>query len=415
MASVDIDDMENTAAKSLQRNHLFPTPYCSLIYQRKFIWRRYPWLDGIVENSGITSVMPTKEFFALWGQLNHLQEDNSAPSVTQKQLKVCCRQGVTLIGFQDRIQNIHAGKVGRRGEIGVKTEARQNEASSRQKSITAFNDPTTTGRSPVTLLQGSIASSEQATAIANLQDTSRLFSEAQRQLTMLSRSYNELLESYMTEQSTNLENRVRIHHLEAQLSELEMQRQTDFEMPSPPLRIDSNHNRLRLPRLLETRMEINDSDEEIFDVTPFDHRSGFLDNRSRSPSNHRSPRLESPPRCTQITPPNDLNPPCSLKNDGPLPPLRENKFLPPPQHDLPPTESSPLLPSRENRSRSPPGCGTPPPRNPDPASQEDPPNTSPKATEVTPLKEYAVVSNTNSSSPARPISEPQIAASAELH
>lgn len=56
--------------------------------QNKFIWNRYKWLAGIVEESGVTSIEQIPSFFALLGQINTLQTDHRSPHITAKQLKV---------------------------------------------------------------------------------------------------------------------------------------------------------------------------------------------------------------------------------------------------------------------------------------------------------------------------------------
>jgi hypothetical protein len=57
-------------------------------FKNKFIWNRYKWLAGIVEDSGVTSTEQTPSFFALLGQINTLQTDHRGPHITAKQLKV---------------------------------------------------------------------------------------------------------------------------------------------------------------------------------------------------------------------------------------------------------------------------------------------------------------------------------------
>jgi hypothetical protein len=56
--------------------------------KNKFIWNRYKWLAGIVEDSGVTSTEQTPPFFALLGQINTLQTEHNSLHITAKQLKV---------------------------------------------------------------------------------------------------------------------------------------------------------------------------------------------------------------------------------------------------------------------------------------------------------------------------------------
>jgi len=56
--------------------------------KNKFIWNRYKWLAGIVEDSGVTSTEQTPPFFALLGQINTLQTEHKSLHITAKQLKV---------------------------------------------------------------------------------------------------------------------------------------------------------------------------------------------------------------------------------------------------------------------------------------------------------------------------------------
>jgi hypothetical protein len=54
----------------------------------KFLWKKYPWLNGIVEESGVTSTEQNEEFFALLGRINSVQDDHRSILITAKQLKV---------------------------------------------------------------------------------------------------------------------------------------------------------------------------------------------------------------------------------------------------------------------------------------------------------------------------------------
>jgi hypothetical protein len=58
------------------------------LYQGKFQWRKYPWLKGVIEDSGITSTGETTEFYDLLEEVNSMQEEHRAPRASSKQLKV---------------------------------------------------------------------------------------------------------------------------------------------------------------------------------------------------------------------------------------------------------------------------------------------------------------------------------------
>jgi hypothetical protein len=56
--------------------------------KERFVWRSFPWLNNIVENSGVTSVIETPEFLRLYNDINTLQMQNHVPKVNKRQLKV---------------------------------------------------------------------------------------------------------------------------------------------------------------------------------------------------------------------------------------------------------------------------------------------------------------------------------------
>jgi hypothetical protein len=71
-----------------QRGRMVQTLLADTNWKERFVWRSFPWLDNIVENSRVTSVIETPGFLRLYKDINTLQKQNRAPKVSKRQLKV---------------------------------------------------------------------------------------------------------------------------------------------------------------------------------------------------------------------------------------------------------------------------------------------------------------------------------------
>jgi hypothetical protein len=55
---------------------------------KKFQWSKYPYLETIIRNSGVTSTTANKEFWTLYGEINAAQNERGAPEINKEKLQV---------------------------------------------------------------------------------------------------------------------------------------------------------------------------------------------------------------------------------------------------------------------------------------------------------------------------------------
>jgi hypothetical protein len=67
-------------------------------------------LKGIIENSGLTSIKPTAQFFQVFGGINAMQNEHNCTIVSVDQFKAMPKSLSQLI-LQSRIQNLKGGKI----------------------------------------------------------------------------------------------------------------------------------------------------------------------------------------------------------------------------------------------------------------------------------------------------------------